>query len=486
MNAPLKPAIDVRALLRLDEGLVHADVYASQSVFELEMEKIFHRGWVYVGHESEIPKNGDFVTRWIGTHSVILNRDDAGKLHLFLNRCRHRAVTVCQEESGNTRRFNCDYHGWTYKTSGELIGMPLEEGAYGADFRKADYPLLAVPRMASYRGFVWGSLSPVGIGLMDHLGEAGKRSIDLFCDASPEGEIVLQQGVLRGEIFANWKFQGGDGYHPPIAHQANFMYYRGRRHGNPNNPIAANGTMEEGFLSRDLGNGHCALDFRSIARDKLGDAPWAKKYREQMHKAYGKERAEEYVMQLATDHLVHAWDLAAAVGAERCLDETAVAEVGAWFQNREVLYRDAGLVAGHITQGDAPQSRLLGGFGRDAAWGPNHVCLAALSSAFGRGDVDAIMALMTGDCRFEATCPAPDGTPHEGADAVRRQWELLFGETTEPLFEEEELFVAGDRGVLRWRFSWRNDDGTPGHVRGADVLLFRDGLVAEKLSYVKG
>lgn len=205
-----------------------------------------------------------------------------------------------------------------------------------------------------------------------------------------------------------------------------------------------------------------------------------------VHLSYGKERAEEYVMQLATDHLVHAWDLAAAVGAERCLDETAVAEVGAWFQNREVLYRDAGLVAGHITQGDAPQSRLLGGFGRDAAWGPNHVCLAALSSAFGRGDVDAIMALMTGDCRFEATCPAPDGTPHEGADAVRRQWELLFGETTEPLFEEEELFVAGDRGVLRWRFSWRNDDGTPGHVRGADVLLFRDGLVAEKLSYVKG
>ena len=303
MNAAYKPRVDVNSLLRLDEGLVHADVYASPEVFDLEMEKLFHRGWVYVGHESEIPKRGDYIVRWIGTHSVIMNRDDAGKLHLFLNRCRHRAVTVCQHEQGNAPRFNCDYHGWSYRNSGELVGLPLREGAYGPDFRMEDFPLVS-PRMEVYRGFVWGNLVADGTSLMDHLGEGGKRSIDLFCDASPEGEVVLQQGFMRGVIYANWKFQGGDGYHPPIAHQANFMYYRGKRQGNDRNPIAVNGTMEEGFLSRDLGNGHCALDFRSVSKDKLGDAPWAKKYREDMHRVYGKERAEFLIRTGGNPHAV--------------------------------------------------------------------------------------------------------------------------------------------------------------------------------------
>ena len=96
------------------------------------------------------------------------------------------------------------------------------------------------------------------------------------------------------------------------------------------------------------------------------------------------------------------------------------------------------------------------------------------------------MALMTDDCVFEATGPAPDGVRHEGADAVRRVWVELFGGTRDPAFTEEDSFVAGERGVLRWRFDWTNDDGSDGHVRGTDVMRFRDGKVCEKLSYVKG
>ncbi len=111
--------------------------------------------------------------------------------------------------------------------------------------------------------------------------------------------------------------------------------------------------------------------------------------------------------------------------------------------------------------------------------------LSAFSAAFGSGDVDAIMALMTDDVVFESTAP-PDGERHEGAVAVRRVWEDLFGGTRGARFTEEETFALGDRGVLRWRFDWTGDDGTPGHVRGVDVLRFRDGRVAEKLSYVKG
>jgi ketosteroid isomerase-like protein len=112
--------------------------------------------------------------------------------------------------------------------------------------------------------------------------------------------------------------------------------------------------------------------------------------------------------------------------------------------------------------------------------------LSEFSAAFGSGDVDSIMALMTDDVVFESTGPAPDGERVEGADAVRAVWVQLFGETAGARFTEEDSFADGDRGVLRWRFTWTEPDGTPGHVRGVDVLLFREGLVAEKLSYVKG
>jgi ketosteroid isomerase-like protein len=112
--------------------------------------------------------------------------------------------------------------------------------------------------------------------------------------------------------------------------------------------------------------------------------------------------------------------------------------------------------------------------------------LKEFSAAFGSGDVDAIMRLMTDDCVFESTGPAPDGMRRVGADEVREVWVEVFGQTRDAAFTEEESFVAGDRGVLRWLFTWSEADGTPGHVRGVDVLTFRDGLVAEKLSYVKG
>ena len=112
--------------------------------------------------------------------------------------------------------------------------------------------------------------------------------------------------------------------------------------------------------------------------------------------------------------------------------------------------------------------------------------LSEFSAAFGSGDVDAIMALMTDDVVFESTGPAPDGQRVEGAEAVRAVWVEVFGGTADAQFTEEESFADGDRGVLRWRFTWTEGDGSPGHVRGVDVLRFRGGLVAEKLSYVKG
>jgi ketosteroid isomerase-like protein len=107
------------------------------------------------------------------------------------------------------------------------------------------------------------------------------------------------------------------------------------------------------------------------------------------------------------------------------------------------------------------------------------------NEAFGRGDVEGVMALMTDDCVFENTYPPPDGERHVGQAAVRKFWERFFESTETPTFEAEEIFSTDDRVVCRWRFSWGSPQ-TGGHVRGVDVFRVREGKVAEKLSYVKG
>jgi uncharacterized protein (TIGR03086 family) len=205
-----------------------------------------------------------------------------------------------------------------------------------------------------------------------------------------------------------------------------------------------------------------------------------------VHLSYGDEDAEEYVRQLVADHLIHSWDLAAALGDRTYLDPETVTEVATWFADKEELYRSAGAVGPRADGGGEPQSDLLVAFGRRPDWSGTAAALSRFSAVFGSGDVDAIMALMTDDCVFESTSPTPDGRRFVGRAAVREVWETLFTETDDPGFSEEESFVVDDRAVQRWRFSWSQDDGSLGHVRGVDVMRFRDGKVCEKFSYVKG
>jgi len=104
----------------------------------------------------------------------------------------------------------------------------------------------------------------------------------------------------------------------------------------------------------------------------------------------------------------------------------------------------------------------------------------AFGAAWADHDLDGALALVTDDCVFDATGPAPDGTKAVGPEAIRAAWAPIFADRA-ARFEPEETFAAGDRVVQRWTYSW---DG--GHVRGVDVMRVRDGRVAEKLSYVKG
>lgn len=103
------------------------------------------------------------------------------------------------------------------------------------------------------------------------------------------------------------------------------------------------------------------------------------------------------------------------------------------------------------------------------------------NEVFNQHDVDAVMSMFTDDCVFENTSPFPDGTRYEGQEAVRAFWSEFFAASPNAHFDAEEIFAAGDRCVVRWRYSWGD-----GHIRGVDVFTVRDGKVAAKLSYVKG
>ena len=108
------------------------------------------------------------------------------------------------------------------------------------------------------------------------------------------------------------------------------------------------------------------------------------------------------------------------------------------------------------------------------------------NDALNAHDIDAVMALMTDDVIFENTYPSPDGARYEGQMPVRRFWEKLIEDSPNAHFDAEELFAADDRVVVRWRYTWKGDDGVEGHIRGVDLFKIRDGKVAEKLAYVKG
>lgn len=108
------------------------------------------------------------------------------------------------------------------------------------------------------------------------------------------------------------------------------------------------------------------------------------------------------------------------------------------------------------------------------------------NQAFNRHDVNGMMRLMSDECIFENTSPAPDGTRYVGKEAIARFWKDFFRQSPQARIEVEEIFGLGERCVMRWRYDWVDAEGKPGHVRGVDIYRVRNGLIYEKLSYVKG
>src|ERR1700750_2743414 len=114
----------IRSYIDAERGTVSRETYVNPDIFEQEMEQIFQRCWLLLGHESQIPNPGDFIVSRMGTEEVIVVRDRKDKqIRAFLNSCRHRGEKVCRYDQGNGLVFTCPFHAWTYDTRGRLVGI---------------------------------------------------------------------------------------------------------------------------------------------------------------------------------------------------------------------------------------------------------------------------------------------------------------------------------------------------------------------------
>lgn len=223
---PLKRELDsveIDELVQPDR--VHRRVYTDPALFEREMTDLFGRAWIYVGHDSQISKPGDFFCTRIGRQPVVMTRHDDGKIHVLFNRCGHRGAVVVAPESGHVAdSFRCCYHGWRYATDGALLSVPQRQGYPDNDVAPGDpaYGMTSVARVDSYRGFVFASLSPDGPPLREFLGHM-TTSFDDMVDRAPDGEIEIAGGVARHAYNGNWKLileNVNDGLHPLTVHQS--------------------------------------------------------------------------------------------------------------------------------------------------------------------------------------------------------------------------------------------------------------------------
>ena len=206
---------------------VHRALYADPAIFELEMEHIFGRAWLVLGHESQVRKAGDYFTTRMGREPVIVARHEDGSVRVLVNRCAHRGATVCAEGRGNTERFVCPYHGWSYDRAGELKAVPFASG-YPPE-KIGGLRLAQVPRVATYRGFIFASLAGHGESLETFLGPA-RASFDDFIDRAPGGELEVAGGVFKHAYNGNWKLMLEnhlDGAHPAWVHASSVSVARG-------------------------------------------------------------------------------------------------------------------------------------------------------------------------------------------------------------------------------------------------------------------
>jgi dibenzofuran dioxygenase alpha subunit len=211
-------------LVRPDGAMVSRQIFTDPEIYAQELDSIFAHCWLYLGHESQIRTPGDYITTYMAEDPVILCRDQNEQVRAFLNSCPHRGMKVCQSDAGNSKFFRCAYHGWTFANDGKLTGVPRLKDAYYGELAVETLGLIPVPRVESYRGFVFGCWDPHAVSLKEYLGDF-TWYFDIVIERNL-GELEVASGMQRYRATANWKVAAdnfaGDDYHVLYTHASSF------------------------------------------------------------------------------------------------------------------------------------------------------------------------------------------------------------------------------------------------------------------------
>ncbi|MSQ32751.1 MAG: aromatic ring-hydroxylating dioxygenase subunit alpha, partial [Dehalococcoidia bacterium] len=243
-------------------GLLHRQIFVDRDIYRQELEQIYGRCWLYIGHESQVAKPNDFTATRMGEDPVLFTRDSKGKLHAFLNMCRHRGNRVCRTDRGNTQSFMCTYHGWTFASDGKLVGVPGYKEAYFEELDRSQWGLVEAAQISSYKGMVFATWDENAPSLLDYLGDMAWY-LDMSLDNSAGGSEVFN-GTQKAVLPCNWKYpcdnNGGDNYHSPITHRGSDIVketFATKPQPPPNYYVRGrNRTVH-------AGNGHCMVTFGS-------------------------------------------------------------------------------------------------------------------------------------------------------------------------------------------------------------------------------
>ncbi len=294
----------VRALVRPDR--VHRDLYIDPELFALEQEHFFANTWNYLGHTSQIPKVGDYLTVDIAGRPLIAVRHTDNSVCVMMNRCAHKGSKLVSEACGSTGKFfRCPYHAWTFKTDGSLLAIPLKNGYEGTSLKdcEAARGLVAVKNVETYRGFIFAKINDVGPDFKAYFGDS-LSSIDNMADRSPEGELEIAGGVLRFMHNCNWKQfieNLNDTMHPMVVHESSAGTAKNLWAGQPADapkpmaveqfvPFVSDYKFFDDMGVRVFDNGHSFSGVKFSIHSKYSGVP---EYEAAMAKAYGEQRAHD-------------------------------------------------------------------------------------------------------------------------------------------------------------------------------------------------
>ena len=206
----------------LEKGTLDRSVFTDERIYQDELEQIFGRAWLMIGHDSLVPNPNDFFLSYMGEDPVIITRDIKSGLHVFLNMCRHRGNRVVRADDGNAKNFMCTYHGWTFSNEGRLVSVPgLQEAYYGE--LDVEHLSLVEARVDTYAGIIFANWDEEAPGLEAYLGDA-RYYTDVRYNRRDIGSQAI--GPVKWPLPVNWKTpvdNAADNYHGPTSHFSSYL-----------------------------------------------------------------------------------------------------------------------------------------------------------------------------------------------------------------------------------------------------------------------